>query len=206
MRHINRILTVNKLGYQVNHWKTLIIADAVGLSPLIYLVETKDRRTTLNVSVPALLRNNCFNRSTNTHICWSPTLHRSSLYRYSTSKGTDRGPKIPQHRSTLLPHKFPNKAVKDCRLHPSVATWIYFKHTSFSCRYTQRHYVQTWCYRYSTCPLQPSRPWLQEVVPSIPGLQRVFLRTKPKPACEPHCLSLAVTSSSLSLLQKWRHL
>ena len=93
MRHINRILTVNKLGYQVNHWKTLIIADAVGLSPRIYLVETKDRQTTLNVSVPALLRNNCFNRSTNTHISWSPTLHRSSLYRYSTSKGTGRGPK-----------------------------------------------------------------------------------------------------------------
>jgi len=47
--------------------------------------------------------------------------------------------------------------------------------------------------------LQPSRPWLQEAVPSISCLQRVFLRAKPKAACAPRCLSLAATSSSLSL-------
>ena len=47
--------------------------------------------------------------------------------------------------------------------------------------------------------LRPSRPWLQEVVPSVRCLQRVFLRAKPKAACEPRCLSLATTSSSLSL-------
>ena len=65
--------------------------------------------------------------------------------------------------------------------------------------YTQGHYVQTWCHNYLTCPLWPSRPWLQDVVPSIRCLQRVFLHAKPKAACEPHCLSLAATSSSLSL-------
>ena len=63
----------------------------------------------------------------------------------------------------------------------------------------QGHYVQTWCHKYSTCPLQTIKPWLQEVVPSVHCLQRVFLCAKPKAACEPHCLSLAATSSSLSL-------
>jgi len=38
--------------------------------------------------------------------------------------------------------------------------------------------------------------WLQEVVPSVRRLERVFLRVKPKAACEPYCLSLAATSSS----------
>jgi len=51
----------------------------------------------------------------------------------------------------------------------------------------------------STRPLRPSRPCLQEVVPSVRCLQRVFLRAKPNDACEPHYLSLAATSSSLSL-------
>jgi len=63
----------------------------------------------------------------------------------------------------------------------------------------QGHDVQTWCRKCSTRPLHPSRPWLQEVVPSIHCLQRVYLHAKPKAACEPHCLSLAATSSSLSL-------
>jgi len=63
----------------------------------------------------------------------------------------------------------------------------------------QGHYVQTWCHKYSTCPLRTIKPWLQEVVPSVHCLQRVFLCAKPKAACEPHCLSLAATSSSLSL-------
>ena len=47
--------------------------------------------------------------------------------------------------------------------------------------------------------IQQCGPRLQEVVPSVRCLQRVFLRAKPKAACEPHCLSLAATSSSLSL-------
>jgi len=60
---------------------------------------------------------------------------------------------------------------------------------------------KTWCHKYSTRPLRPSRPWLQEVDPSVRCLQQVFLRAKSKPAfeCEPHCLSLAATSSSLGL-------
>jgi len=38
---------------------------------------------------------------------------------------------------------------------------------------------------------------MQEVVPSVRCLQRAFLRAKPRlRACEPHCLSLAATSSS----------
>jgi len=40
--------------------------------------------------------------------------------------------------------------------------------------------VQAWCYKYSTCPLRPSRLWLQEA--SIRCLHRVFLRAKPKAA------------------------
>jgi len=47
--------------------------------------------------------------------------------------------------------------------------------------------------------LWPTRTWLQEVVLSLHCLQRVFLCAKPKAACEPHCLSLAMSSSSLSL-------
>jgi len=42
--------------------------------------------------------------------------------------------------------------------------------------------VETCCHKYSTCPLWPSRSWLQEVVPSVCCLQRVFLCTKPKTA------------------------
>ena len=38
--------------------------------------------------------------------------------------------------------------------------------------------------------------WLQEVVPSVRRLERVFLRATPKAACEPYSLSLAATSSS----------
>ena len=60
-------------------------------------------------------------------------------------------------------------------------------------------YAGTLCHKYSTCPLRPILPWLQEVVPSVRGLQWVFLRAKPKAACEPHCLSLAAMSSSISL-------
>jgi len=54
---------------------------------------------------------------------------------------------------------------------------------------------QTWYRKYAACPLRPSRPWLQEVVPSIHCLQWVFLHPKPKSACEPHCLSLAAMSA-----------
>jgi len=63
----------------------------------------------------------------------------------------------------------------------------------------QVHYVQTCCHKYSTRPLLPSWSRLQEVVPSFCCLQRVFLCAKPKGACEPHCLSLVATSSSLGL-------
>jgi len=62
-----------------------------------------------------------------------------------------------------------NKAVVDRRLCPRCCYLeSYFKHTSFSCRYnkTQGHHVQTWCHKYSTRPLRPSRLWLQ-VVPSV---------------------------------------
>ena len=40
---------------------------------------------------------------------------------------------------------------------------------------------------------------LQEVVRNVCCMQRVFLRTTLKAACEPHCLSLVATSNSLSL-------
>ena len=42
--------------------------------------------------------------------------------------------------------------------------------------------METCCHKYSTCSLWPSRSWLQEVVPSVCCLQRVFLCTKPKTA------------------------
>ena len=42
--------------------------------------------------------------------------------------------------------------------------------------------VQAWCHEYSTCPLRPSRPWLQEIVTSVRCLQRVFLLGKLKAA------------------------
>ena len=45
--------------------------------------------------------------------------------------------------------------------------------------------LRLWCYHLGSY-LRPSRPWLQEVVPSVRCLQRVFLRAKPKDACEPH--------------------
>ena len=48
----------------------------------------------------------------------------------------------------------------------------------------QGHYVQAWCHKYSTRQLRPSRHWLQEIVPSVRCLQQVFLRAKPKAACE----------------------
>ena len=72
---------------------------------------------------------------------------------------------------TIIPKK--NKAIADCRLHP-------------------------WCCHLESY-LRPSRSRLQEVVLSGSGLQRAFLRAMPKAACQPHCLSLAATSSSLSL-------
>ena len=51
------------------------------------------------------------------------------------------------------------------------------------------------------------RPTLQlQVVSTVRCLQRAFLRDKPNTACEPHCLSLVATSSSLSLCENiWRH-
>jgi len=75
-------------------------------------------------------------------------------------------------------------AVIDRRLRPRCCHLeSYVKHTSFSCRYIRRgHYVQAWCHKYSTRPLRPSRPWLQEVVPSVCCLQRVFLHAKLKAA------------------------
>jgi len=80
------------------------------------------------------------------------------------------------------------------------------KHVIFLSLYTQGHCVQTWCHKYSTRPLRPSRPWLQEVVPSVCCLQWVFLRAKTEAACEPRCLSLAATSSSqLAYVQIWHH-
>jgi len=60
--------------------------------------------------------------------------------------------------------------------------------------------VKQGSHRPQTLPpvLPPSTPWLQEVVPSVHcRLQQVLLCTKPMAACEPHCLSLVVTSSSL---------
>ena len=38
------------------------------------------------------------------------------------------------------------------------------------------HYMQTRCHEYSSCPLRPSKPWLQEVVPSVCCWQWVILR------------------------------
>ena len=75
---------------------------------------------------------------------------------------------------------------------PGVAACSYFKLTSFSCRYyTQGLYVQTWCHKYSTHPLRPSRPWLQEVVPIVrcqpgsdveqPQLTSIYVQTWRRP-------------------------
>ena len=73
-----------------------------------------------------------------------------------------------------------NKAVTYRTLRPqSCHLASYFKHTSFS----SRRGVQTRCHKYSTRPLWPSRSLLQEVVPSVRCLQRVFLRTTLKAAC-----------------------
>jgi len=41
--------------------KILITCDSVGLSLVIYQVETKHRRTALNVPVPAMQQNTCHN-------------------------------------------------------------------------------------------------------------------------------------------------
>jgi len=84
---------------------------------------------------------------------------------------------------------------------------LLYVHVILLTLYTHGHYVQAWFHKYSTHPLRPSRPWLQEIVPSVRCLQRVFVRTKPRlRTCEPHCLSLAATSSSqLAYVLIWRH-
>ena len=75
----------------------------------------------------------------------------------------------------------------------------YFKHTSISCRYTRRDMMckhDVINIQHALCGLVGT-DCMQEVVPSVRCLQRVFLRAKPRlRACEPHCLSLAATSSS----------
>jgi len=90
---------------------------------------------------------------------------------------------------------------------PSVE--LLYEHVIFVSLRTQGHHVQTWCHKYSTCPLQ-------ELVPSVRCMQLVFRRAVysqaqgqrswkrlwPKATCKPHCLSLAATSSSLSLCAK----
>jgi len=45
----------------------------------------------------------------------------------------------------------------------------------------------------------PSRPCLEEVLPSVCCLQCIFLLAKPKAAREPHCLSLVVMTGSFGL-------
>ena len=90
---------------------------------------------------------------------------------------------------------------------PGVATWgLLWAHVIFLLIYTQGHYLQTWCHKYSTRPLWPSRPWLQQVVLSVHCLQWVFQCTVCVHTCESHCLSLAVMlSSQLAYVQIWPH-
>jgi len=71
---------------------------------------------------------------------------------------------------------------------------FYFKHRSFSCHYICKdimckHVINI---QHALCSVVANRPWLQQVVLSI-------LHAKPKAVCKPRCLSLAATSSSLSL-------
>jgi len=83
---------------------------------------------------------------------------------------------------------------------PGAASWrVTFTARHFLCAGTLRANMMSWIFN---TPMRPSRIWVQEVVPSVRCLQRVFIRAKPKAACEPHCLSLAATSSSLSLCEK----
>ena len=104
-------------------------------------------------------------------------------------------PRQPAYPPTL--HTLHNQAVVERRLRPRCCHLeSYFKRTSFSCRYICRDIM--FAHKYSTRPLRPSRPRLQEVVPSVRCLQRVFLRAKPIAVCEPNCLSLAAASSSLN--------
>ena len=89
-----------------------------------------------------------------------------------------------------------NVAVVDRRLRPRCRhLGSYFKHISFSCRYICRDIVINILHAH--CGLVG--PDCKKVLPSVCCLQRVFLRATPQAACEPRCLSLAATSSSLSL-------
>ena len=60
----------------------------------------------------------------------------------------------------------------------------YFKHTLFTYRYIGYAWtlLASMVSLISTRPLRPSGPWLQEVVPSVRCLQRVFVRAKLKAA------------------------
>ena len=68
-----------------------------------------------------------------------------------------------------------HKAVMDRRLRPPGG--LLYVHVILLTLYTHGHYVQAWCHKYSTHPLRPCRPWLQEVVRC---LQRVLLHAKPQ--------------------------
>ena len=114
----------------------------------------------------------------------------------------------PNYFGHLFFRKWTNKAVIDRRLRSRCChLGSYFKHTSFSCRCIRRDIMRKHDVRkYSTRRLRPSRLWLQKVVPIVGCLQHVFLRAKPKAACELHCLGLAATSNSqLAYVQIWRH-
>jgi len=174
-----------------------------------------ERLTSTSVSCRCAVRMDC--RGLSTDYVDNVTQLRSLRPRplYHTARALYRNPTSSCHTvltvaDTLNNHNttITDKAVMDRRLRPLCChLWTYFKNTSFSCCYIcmDRHYVQTWCHRYSTRPLQSSRPWLQ-VVPNIRCLQRVFVHAVYIEA--QGCVSASAWRrhrAASAYVQTWRH-